>query len=77
MMSEVKVKCFNPGCDINLKLDDPNIAVGSALSLMTNEVIKLMNNRDLKKTLEADLFTPSPGLTIANSEGDKVEDIKF
>ena len=81
MIIEVKVKCFNPGCDINIKIDDPDIAVGTGLMLLTNEVIRLMENRELKKDLQNevqnDLFAPSSGLTITTSDASSSEEIPF
>ena len=66
MVIEVKIKCLNPGCDINYKVDDPAVDAGFILKAITEEVISVMNNRELKKN-SSDLFTPS-SLTISTSD---------
>ena len=42
MKIELKIKCFNPGCDINLNVEETDIALATALSIISDEANKLM-----------------------------------
>ena len=72
MLIELKVKCFNPGCDINFKVADPSLEetdISETLSQITDEVIRLMSNRELKSKYE--------NLTITTSDGGNQQEINF
>ena len=59
-MIQVKIECLNPGCKIDYKIDEVVINIEETLKTLTNEVIRVMNNRDLKKfDVSSDLFTHS------------------
>lgn len=76
MTIELKVKCFNPGCDITLKVDNVDVALSTALSLLSNEVIKLMDNRELKP-INFSIPEQPQTLTIKTSDGSSTEEIQF
>ena len=77
-MIEVKIECLNPGCKINYKLESFKIdanensfekKLGEVLKLATDEVIRIMNNRELehnKKKYKDNLDLG--GLTINTSD---------
>ena len=72
MLIELKVRCFNPGCDINFKIDDSSLEesnISEKLSQITDEIIRLMNNRELKPKYE--------NLTITTSDGGSKQEIEF
>ena len=67
-MIQVKIECLNPGCKIDYKIDEVVINIEETLKTLTNEIIRVMNNRDLKKfDVSSDLFAPS-SLTISTSD---------
>ena len=71
MKIELKVKCFNPGCDISLSVEETDIAFATALSIISDEAIKLMKSRELKNNNET--------LTIGTSDHNPIttSQIKF
>ena len=73
---ELKVICFNRGCDITLKVDNVDVALSTALSLLSNEVIKLMDNRELKP-INFSIPEQPQTLTIKTSDGSSTEEIQF
>ncbi len=74
-MIEIKIECLNPGCKINYKVDEVTTEIEETLTIMTDEVIRIMNNRELpykqfqNKKLE--------GLTIETSDGSSKQEIEF
>ena len=67
-MIQVKIECLNPGCKIDYKIDEVVINIEETLKTLTNEIIRVMNNRDLKKNdINMDLFAPS-SLSISTSD---------
>ena len=75
-MIQVKIECLNPGCKIDYKIDEVVINIEEALKTMTDEVIRVMNNRELLKLFNTgtDLFAPpTKGLNITTSDSEKDE----
>ena len=49
-MIEIKIKCFNPGCDIHYRIDEPpelTEDLAEVLDSATQNVIQVMNAREL------------------------------
>ena len=72
-MIEIRIECLNPGCKIDYKVDEVVINIEETLKIMTNEIIRVMHNRELKAfKVDQDLFAPpTSGLTITtDSEKD-------
>tara|TARA_Y100001949_G_C15732992_1_gene220232 strand:- start:106 stop:339 length:234 start_codon:yes stop_codon:yes gene_type:complete len=68
-MIEIKVDCLNPGCKINYKVDELVVNIEETLRTMTDEIIRVMNNRELehnKKKFKDNLDLG--GLTITTSD---------
>ena len=68
-MIEIKVDCLNPGCKINYKVDELVVNIDETLRTMTDEIIRVMNNRELehnKKKFKDNLDLG--GLTITTSD---------
>ena len=68
-MIEIKVDCLNPGCTINYKVDELVVNIDETLRTMTDEIIRVMNNRELehnKKKFKDNLDLG--GLTITTSD---------
>ena len=75
-MIQIKIECLNPGCKIDYKIDEVDLNLEETLKILTNEIIRVMNNRDLKRNdVSYDLFTPS-SLTISTSDSFSVSDNK-
>ena len=73
-MIEINVDCLNPGCKINFKVDDVEIEIEETLTAMTEEVIRVMNSRELPyKQFENRVG----GLTLETSDGSSKEEIEF
>ena len=69
-MIQVKIECLNPGCKIDYKIDEVVINIEETLKTMTDEIIRVMHNRELKKiNVDQDLFAPPSSLTITTSDG--------
>ncbi|SVD18850.1 uncharacterized protein METZ01_LOCUS371704, partial [marine metagenome] len=47
-MIEINVDCLNPGCKIKYKVDELVINVEETLKTMTDEIIRVMNTRELE-----------------------------
>ena len=47
-MIEVKIECLNPGCKIYYKVDEAVINIEETLKTITDEIIRVMNNRELE-----------------------------
>ena len=47
-MIEINVDCLNPGCKIKYKVDEVVINIEETLKTMTDEIIRVMNNRELE-----------------------------
>ena len=72
-MIEIRIECLNPGCKIDYKVDEVVINIEETLKIMTDEIIRVMHNRELKAfKVDQDLFAPpTSGLTITtDSEKD-------
>ena len=68
-MIQVKIECLNPGCKIDYKIDEVVINIEEVLKTMTDEIIRVMHNRELKGfKVDQDLFAPPSGLTITTSD---------
>ena len=69
-MIEINVDCLNPGCKINYKVDKVTVkGIEETLKIMTDEIIRVMHNRELKGfKVDQDLFAPPSGLTITTSD---------
>ena len=68
-MIEINVDCLNPGCKIKYKVDEVVINIEETLRTMTDEIIRVMNNRELehnKKKFKDNLDLG--GLTITTSD---------
>ena len=77
-MIEISVDCLNPGCKIKYKIDEIDINIEETIQTMTDEVIRVMNNRELLKLFntetETDLFAPpTKGLNVTISDSEKDE----
>ena len=75
-MIEINVDCLNPGCKIKYKIDEVDINIEETIQTMTDEVIRVMNNRELLKLFNTgtDLFAPpTKGLNITTSDSEKDE----
>ena len=69
-MIEINIECLNPGCKIKYKVDEIVINIEETLKTMTDEIIRVMHNRELKKiNVDQDLFAPPSSLTITTSDG--------
>ena len=47
-MIEIKIECLNPGCKIHYKVDEAVINIEETLKTITDEIIRVMNNRELE-----------------------------
>ena len=47
-MIEVRIECLNPGCKIHYKIDEVVINIEETLKTLTDEIIRVMNNRELE-----------------------------
>ena len=47
-MIEVKIECLNPGCKIYYKVDELVVNIEATLKTITDEIIRVMNNRELE-----------------------------
>ena len=47
-MIEIRIECLNPGCKIDYKVDEVVINIEETLKIMTDEIIRVMHNRELK-----------------------------
>ena len=55
-----------------LKIDEVVINLEETLRTMTDEIIRVMHNRELKSfKVDQDLFAPASGLTITTSDKDE------
>ena len=70
-MIEIHIECLNPGCKINFKVDELVTDIEETLKIMTDEVVRVMNSRELyyKQYQGKDI----EGLTISSDE----KEIKF
>ena len=74
-MIEIRIECLNPGCKINYKVDEVITDVEETLKIMTDEVVRVMNSRELYyKQLENQKVE---GLTIKTSDESDEQEIKF
>ena len=78
-MIEIKIKCFNPGCDIHYRIDEPpelTEDLADVLDSATQNVIQVMNARELYyKQLQNS--SDVEGLTITTSDGSSQREIEF
>ena len=68
-MIEIKIECLNPGCKIYYKVDELVVNIEATLKTITDEIIRVMNNRELehnKKKFKDNLDLG--GLTITTSD---------
>ena len=47
-MIEINIECLNPGCKIKYKVDEIVINIEETLKTMTDEIIRVMNQRELE-----------------------------
>ena len=47
-MIEIRIECLNPGCKIDYKVDEVVINIEETLKIMTDEIIRVMHNREFK-----------------------------
>ena len=74
-MIEINVDCLNPGCKIKFKVDEVTIDIEETLRIMTDEIVRVMNSRELYyKQLENQKVE---GLTIKTSDESDEQEIKF
>ena len=74
-MIEINVDCLNPGCKIKFKVDEVTIDIEETLKIMTDEIVRVMNSRELYyKQLENQKVE---GLTIKTSDESDEQEIKF
>ena len=70
-MIQVKIECLNPGCKIDYKIDEVVINIEETLKTMTDEIIRVMNTRELehnKKKHIDNLDSRGGTLTITPSD---------
>lgn len=74
-MIEINVECLNPGCKIKFKVDEVTIDIEETLKIMTDEVVRVMNARELyyKQYQGTDI----EALTIKTSDDSDEQEIKF
>ena len=74
-MIEINVDCLNPGCKIKFKVDEVTIDIEETLRIMTDEIVRVMNSRELYyKQLENQKVA---GLTIDASDDSDEQEMKF
>ena len=68
-MIEIRIECLNPGCKIDYKIDEVVINIEETLKTMTDEIIRVMHNRELKDfRIDQDLFAPPSSLKVTTSD---------
>ena len=71
-MIEINIECLNPGCKIKYKVDEIVINIEETLKTMTDEIIRVMNNRELEHNITKQGYDLG-GLTITTSDESKGE----